>query len=75
MTGMNDANQSSSLAVELEVRGGLPGVLVVPARSYAASQVNPSGSVKGPARLPMMIRCDPLPSGETPASLARARRP
>lgn len=37
-----------------------------------ASQTNPSGSVKEPASL---RKCDPLPSGETPASLASARRP
>jgi hypothetical protein len=39
-----------------------------------ASHAKPSGSVKGPASLSMTIRCDPVPSGETPASLARARR-
>lgn len=43
-------------------------------RTYAASHANPSGSVNGSASLPMTIRCDPLPSEETPASLARARR-
>ena len=42
-------------------------------RRQAASQTNPSGSVKdaGPA---MTIRCDPEPSAATPASLAAARR-
>lgn len=40
-----------------------------------ASHANPSGSVNGSASLPITIRCDPVPSGETPASLARARRP
>jgi Penicillin binding protein transpeptidase domain/Penicillin-binding Protein dimerisation domain len=39
-----------------------------------ASHANPSGSVKGPASLPITSRCDPAPSGETPASFARARR-
>ena len=45
------------------------------ARVDAVSHANPSGSVKGSASLPMTIRCDPVPSAETPASLARARRP
>ena len=35
------------------------------------SQANPSGSTKDPALPPMMIRCQPLPSGETPSSLAQ----
>ena len=39
-----------------------------------ASHVNPSGSVTGPASLPMASRCDPVPFGGTPASLAAARR-
>jgi hypothetical protein len=39
------------------------------------SQANPSGSVKEPASPPIASRCDPVPSGATPASLARARRP
>ena len=39
-----------------------------------ASQPKPSGSVNAPASLVMAIRCDPVPSGGTPASLARARR-
>jgi SMI1 / KNR4 family (SUKH-1) len=39
-----------------------------------AAHANPSGSVKGPASLPITSRCDPDPSAETPASLARARR-
>jgi glycolate oxidase len=43
--------------------------------SDADSHANPSGSVKGPASLPMVSRCDPVPSGDTPASLASARRP
>src|SRR5262249_40692159 len=47
-------------------------------RSYQphapASQPKPSGSVNGPSSLLMAIRCDPVPSGGTPASLARARR-
>jgi hypothetical protein len=41
----------------------------------AASHANPSGSAKDPASPPMTIRWEPVPSGETPASLARARRP
>ena len=45
------------------------------AQRDAASHANPSGSVKGPASLPIASRCDPVPSGGTPASLARARRP
>src|SRR5262249_21909481 len=45
-----------------------------PGHGGAACHANPSGSVKGPASLPMTIRCDPVPSGETPASLAAARR-
>jgi acyltransferase-like protein len=45
------------------------------AQCRAASHANPSWSVKGPASLPMTSRCDPVPSGVTPASLARARRP
>ena len=48
--------------------------LVSSAQADAASQMNPSGSVNGPASLVMAIRCDPVPSGGTPASLARARR-
>jgi hypothetical protein len=53
--------------------GGAGTVSRHPAQSDAVSQANPSGSVKGPASLPIMSRCDPVPSGETPASLARAR--
>jgi hypothetical protein len=49
-------------------------VLRRPAHRDAASHANPSGSVKGPASLPITSRCDPVPSGETPATLARARR-
>ena len=45
-----------------------------PAQSDAASHTNPSGSVNGPASLPTTRRCDPVPSGETPATLASARR-
>lgn len=45
--------------------GGRQGVL----------HTNPSGSVNGPASPPILIRCDPVPSGGTPASLARALRP
>ena len=45
------------------------------AQAAAGSHANPSGSVHGPASPPMVRRCDPVPSGETPASLARARRP
>jgi hypothetical protein len=46
-----------------------------PPQSTAFSQTKPSGSVKGPLSVPMEIPCEPLPSGATPASLARARRP
>jgi hypothetical protein len=35
------------------------------AQTDAASQTNPSGSLKDPASLTITIRCDPLPSGET----------
>src|SRR5262249_57597003 len=45
-----------------------------PGQRGGACHANPSGSVKGPASLPMTIRCEPVPSGETPASLAAARR-
>ena len=38
------------------------------------SQTKPSGSVNGSAVPAMAIRCDPDPSGETPATFARARR-
>ena len=41
----------------------------------AASQAKPSGSAKAPPSPTMASRDDPLPSGATPASLARARRP
>ncbi|CAM3331051.1 hypothetical protein STSO111631_14235 [Stackebrandtia soli] len=39
------------------------------------SQSKASGSVKVPISPPMTIRCDPVPSGGTPASFAAARRP
>jgi len=45
------------------------------AHPATASHSNPSGSVKGPPSPPMVSRCEPVPSGATPASLARARRP
>jgi predicted kinase len=45
------------------------------AHPATASHSNPSGSVKEPASPPIASRCDPEPSGATPASLARARRP
>ena len=54
-------------------RGG-PLSTLITRQADAASQMNPSGSVKGPASLPMTIRCDPVPSCSTPASLAAARR-
>ena len=53
-------------------------VIASPTRStaiVAASHSNPSGSVNGPASLPIASRCEPLPSCATPASLASARRP
>lgn len=48
---------------------------IPPARAEASSHSNPSGSEKAPKPPAMTIRCDPAPSGETPASLAAARRP
>ena len=45
-----------------------------PAHSGGAPQVNPSGSVNDPASPLIRIRCDPVPSGATPADLASARR-
>src|SRR5262249_42584810 len=44
------------------------------AASDVASHANPSGSVNGSAAPVITIRCDPVPSGATPASLASARR-
>lgn len=46
----------------------------VGASDAAASQANPSGSVKVSAVLPRTMRCEPVPSAGTPRSLARARR-
>ena len=43
------------------------------ASADAASHTNPSGSTNGSASLLMAIRCDPVPSGETPAFFAAAR--
>ena len=40
-----------------------------------SDHANPSGSVKEPLPPPITIRCEPVPSGDTPASLASARRP
>lgn len=42
--------------------------------SDAVVHAKPSGSVKAPASLPIASRCDPVPSGEMPATLARPRR-
>src|SRR5690606_14040727 len=39
-----------------------------------ASQTNPSGSVNGPASLPITRRCEPSPSGGRPAFFASALR-
>lgn len=47
---------------------------VVRPQADGNSQANPSGSVRGPASLPMTMRCEPVPSGSTPASSAAARR-
>src|SRR6516165_7161192 len=49
-------------------------VLRHPAQSGAASHATTSGPVKGPASLPSVSRCDPVPPGKTPTSLAGARR-
>ena len=40
----------------------------------AATQAKPSGSVNAPASLATSMRCDPSPSGDTPADFASARR-
>ena len=45
------------------------------AHPATASHSNPSGSVKEPVSPTIASRCEPEPSGATPASLARARRP
>ncbi len=42
--------------------------------SDAVPHANPSGSVNDPASPLIRMRCDPVPSGATPASLASARR-
>lgn len=52
----------------------MPSCSTAPAHGDAGCHANASGSVKGPASLPMVSRCDPVPSGETPASFARERR-
>jgi hypothetical protein len=52
----------------------LPALPRLAARTGHISHANPSGSVKDPASPPITMRCDPEPSGATPASLARARR-
>lgn len=45
------------------------------AQAGVASHSKPSGSTNSPRPLPMTSRCEPVPSGATPASLAAARRP
>ena len=52
----------------------MPSCSTAPAYGHAGGHANPSGSVNGPASLPIVSRCDPVPSGETPASFARERR-
>jgi len=63
----------SSVAV-LQGRA-LPHGVGAGAETAVASHTNPSGSVNEAAPPPMASRCDPVPPGSTPTSLAAARRP
>jgi hypothetical protein len=69
-----DAQERRSSHAGLSWGGGLTAPPRRPTQRDAASHTNPSGSVKGPASLPIMSRCDPVPSAATPATLARAGR-
>jgi hypothetical protein len=67
-TGTSSSAPASSCQLAVQV-------LRRPAQANAACHANPSGPVTGPAPLPRMSRCHLVPPGQTPASLARARRP
>jgi hypothetical protein len=50
----------STVAVRGIADAGVANAVRRTPQTHAASHANPSGSVKGPASLPMTIRCDPM---------------